>query len=168
MLAFLPPFFCPNLPCWHHGGGAETQPNRRKKLTCLNLVFDFVFVEDSRIEPVLFEGLILCHLFLVVCWSWFLVVCLIMISIVRLLKFLKNMPYYLPSWELTYPTLGKRKSSSKGPTSRGYVTSLEGSFCDRIREWDSFGAKKILALEKEQPTSGLCCWKSWFSMMYLH
>jgi len=26
----------------------------------------------------------------------------------------------------TYPTLGKRKSSSKGPNGRGYVSSLEG------------------------------------------
>ena len=35
-------------------------------------------------------------------------------------------PRWMPSWELTYPTLGKGKSSAKSTFGKGYVSSQEG------------------------------------------
>ena len=71
-----------------------------------------------------------------------------MISIVRLLKFLKNTPYYLPSWELTYSTLGSSENHlQKGQTVGDMLVPWRVASATGIREADSFGAKKILALE---------------------
>ena len=41
---------------------------------------------------------------------------------------LKNRRFSIPSRELTYPTWGEGKSSSKVPAGWGYVTSSEGTF----------------------------------------